>query len=76
MNFVYVMIVFVYMTTDTHRFALLSSRLSKHNKRIIYTVLEYDPLLDSSNMTTDDWGKIGVDIEVSDSEFMSFLNFI
>ncbi|XP_069391208.1 60 kDa lysophospholipase isoform X4 [Paralichthys olivaceus] len=37
--------------------------LSKDKKRIIYTVLEYCPLLDSSNMTTDDWGRIGKDIE-------------
>lgn len=26
--------------------------------------MEYSPLLDSSNMTTDDWGRIGKDIEV------------
>ncbi|KAM9341418.1 60 kDa lysophospholipase isoform 2-T2 [Symphorus nematophorus] len=33
------------------------------DKRIVYTVVEYDPLLDSSNMTPEDWGKIGLDIE-------------
>ncbi|TRY82094.1 hypothetical protein DNTS_014923 [Danionella cerebrum] len=38
--------------------------LSKQNKRIVYTVLEYSPLLDSCNMTTDDWATIGKDIEV------------
>ncbi|XP_059376715.1 60 kDa lysophospholipase isoform X2 [Carassius carassius] len=37
--------------------------LSKQNKRIVYTVLEYSPLLDSCNMTTDDWATIGKDIE-------------
>ncbi|XP_044128087.1 60 kDa lysophospholipase isoform X2 [Bufo gargarizans] len=37
--------------------------LSKQNKRIVYTVLEYSPLLDSCNMTTDDWAKIAKDIE-------------
>lgn len=42
----------------------ISSRLNKDNKRIIYSVMEYSPLLDSSNMTTDDWGRIGKDIEV------------
>lgn len=42
----------------------VSSRLNKDNKRIIYSVMEYSPLLDSSNMTTDDWGRIGKDIEV------------
>ena len=24
-------------------------------RRVIYTIYEYDPLLDSSNMTMDDW---------------------
>lgn len=42
----------------------VSFRMSKNNKRIIYSVLEYSPLLDSSNMTTEDWGRIGKDIEV------------
>lgn len=42
----------------------VSSRLNKDNKRIIYSVMEYSPLLDSSNMTTDDWGRLGKDIEV------------
>ncbi|XP_041828021.1 60 kDa lysophospholipase isoform X2 [Melanotaenia boesemani] len=37
--------------------------MSKSDKRIVYTVLEYNPLLDSSNMTTEDWAKIGKDIE-------------
>ncbi len=26
-----------------------------NHKRVIYTIYEYDPLLDSSNMTMDDW---------------------
>ncbi|XP_069590463.1 60 kDa lysophospholipase isoform X2 [Ranitomeya imitator] len=37
--------------------------LSKQNKRIVYTVLEYSPLLDSCNMTTYDWAKIAKDIK-------------
>ncbi|XP_047467044.1 60 kDa lysophospholipase isoform X2 [Mugil cephalus] len=37
--------------------------LSKEKKRVVYTILEYDPLLDSSNMTPDDWDKIGKDIK-------------
>ncbi|XP_019374036.1 PREDICTED: 60 kDa lysophospholipase isoform X1 [Gavialis gangeticus] len=32
--------------------------LSKQNKRIVYTIKELSPLLDSSNMTPDDWAKI------------------
>lgn len=50
----------------------VSPRLTKDNKRIIYSVLEYSPLLDSSNMTTDDWGRIGKDIEVSPTLSLSF----
>lgn len=59
-------IMFVYMIINTYGLIFLSSSLSKHKNRIVYTVLEYDPLLDSSNMTTEDWGKIGRDIEVLD----------
>lgn len=33
-------------------------------RRIIYTVTEYEPLLDSSNMTFVDWTKIAQDIKV------------
>ena len=32
-------------------------------KRVVYTIYEYDPLLDSSNMTMDDWIFIAKDIE-------------
>ncbi|XP_027856565.1 60 kDa lysophospholipase isoform X3 [Xiphophorus couchianus] len=46
---------------------------SKLNKRIIYTILEYSPLLDSSNMTTDDWGHIGIDIEKNYENFDGFV---
>uniref|UniRef100_T1J509 asparaginase n=1 Tax=Strigamia maritima TaxID=126957 RepID=T1J509_STRMM len=35
------------------------------NKRVIYTVYEYDPLLDSSNMTINDWIRIATDIQES-----------
>ncbi|XP_023208686.1 60 kDa lysophospholipase isoform X2 [Xiphophorus maculatus] len=48
-------------------------RPSKLNKRIIYTILEYSPLLDSSNMTTDDWGRIGKDIEKNYENFDGFV---
>ncbi|XP_030069641.1 60 kDa lysophospholipase [Microcaecilia unicolor] len=37
--------------------------LAKKNLRIVYTILEYSPLLDSCNMTTDDWAKIAMDIQ-------------
>ncbi|XP_041668087.1 60 kDa lysophospholipase isoform X3 [Cheilinus undulatus] len=47
--------------------------LSKDNKRIIYNILEYSPLLDSSNMTTDDWGRIGKDIEKNYESYDGFV---
>lgn len=34
-------------------------------KRIVYSIYEYEPLLDSSNMTMEDWAKIANDIRVS-----------
>lgn len=35
------------------------------SKRVIYNVLEYSPLCDSSNMTMDDWIRIAHDIKVT-----------
>ncbi|KAM4663806.1 60 kDa lysophospholipase [Discoglossus pictus] len=50
---------------DFHEFPenTLVLPLCKQNKRIVYTILEYSPLLDSCNMTTDDWAKIAKDIQ-------------
>ncbi|XP_034714693.1 60 kDa lysophospholipase isoform X3 [Etheostoma cragini] len=47
--------------------------LSKSNSRIVYTFLEYNPLLDSSNMTTEDWAKIGKDIEENYENYDGFV---
>ncbi|XP_058470658.1 60 kDa lysophospholipase isoform X3 [Solea solea] len=47
--------------------------MCKDCKRIIYTVLEYSPLLDSSNMTPDDWGRIGKDIEKNYQNYDGFV---
>ena len=38
---------------------------SGDNRRVIYNVLEYSPLCDSSDMTMDDWIRIAGDIKVS-----------
>ncbi|XP_020775290.2 60 kDa lysophospholipase isoform X4 [Boleophthalmus pectinirostris] len=46
---------------------------SKDSKRIVYTIMEYSPLLDSSNMTTDDWGRIGKDIEKNYQSYDGFV---
>ncbi|XP_008281700.1 60 kDa lysophospholipase isoform X4 [Stegastes partitus] len=50
-----------------------NKRVVYTNKRIVYTILEYNPLLDSSNMTTDDWGRIGKDIEKNYESFDGFV---
>ncbi|XP_053192274.1 60 kDa lysophospholipase [Scomber japonicus] len=47
--------------------------LSKEKRRIIYTIVEYNPLLDSSNMTTKDWAKIGRDIETEYENYDGFV---
>uniref|UniRef100_A0A8C5CUG9 asparaginase n=1 Tax=Gadus morhua TaxID=8049 RepID=A0A8C5CUG9_GADMO len=46
---------------------------SKNDQRVVYTLLEYDPLLDSSNMTTKDWEKIGKDIEKNYERYDGFV---
>ena len=33
--------------------------MTSGKKRVIYTISEYQPLLDSSNMTMDDWIQVG-----------------
>ncbi|XP_051749012.1 L-asparaginase 1-like isoform X2 [Ctenopharyngodon idella] len=47
--------------------------LSKQKPRVVYTILEYSPLLDSSNMTPDDWAKIGKDIEKYYEQYNGFV---
>ncbi|KAI9592488.1 asparaginase-domain-containing protein [Syncephalis fuscata] len=46
---------------------------SMYGKRIRYAILEYDPLLDSSNMTMDGWIQIATDIEANYKDFDSFI---
>ncbi|XP_066480279.1 60 kDa lysophospholipase-like [Tiliqua scincoides] len=47
--------------------------LSKRKKRIVYSILEYSPLLDSCNMTTDDWAKIAEDLEIYYERYDGFV---
>ncbi|KHN73373.1 L-asparaginase, partial [Toxocara canis] len=42
-------------------------------KRIVYWVVEYEPLLDSSDMTFDDWIRIGKDIRKSYHQYDGFV---
>ncbi|KAI9342842.1 asparaginase-domain-containing protein [Obelidium mucronatum] len=46
---------------------------SLYGKRIKYSILEYDPLMDSSNMTMKDWVKIVTDIEVNYHLYDAFM---
>lgn len=51
----------------------LTMPLSFFGKRVQYQILEYTPLLDSSNMTNDDWTHIAADIERFYHHFDSFV---
>ncbi|KAI9313557.1 asparaginase-domain-containing protein [Dichotomocladium elegans] len=51
----------------------LITPVSLYGKRIRYSILEYDPLLDSCNMTMDDWVRIVRDIEANYEFFDSFI---
>lgn len=44
-----------------------------NNYRIIYCIHEYDPLLDSSNMSMDDWARIARDIATHYQRFNAFV---
>ena len=47
--------------------------VSKYGKRIYYEIIEYDPLLDSCNMSLNEWGRIARDIESNYAEWDAFL---
>ncbi|XP_023932690.1 L-asparaginase-like [Lingula anatina] len=47
--------------------------LSKEKKNVIYCVYEYEPLLDSCNMTMDDWARIASDIKTYYEDFDGFV---
>lgn len=42
-------------------------------KRVVYWLVEYDPLLDSSDMTFDDWIRIAKDIRKSYDKYDGFV---
>ncbi|XP_067469463.1 60 kDa lysophospholipase isoform X2 [Thunnus thynnus] len=47
--------------------------MTKEKKRIIYTIEDSEPLLDSSNMNPEDWAKIGRDIEKYYEDYDGFV---
>ncbi|CRK88968.1 CLUMA_CG002603, isoform A [Clunio marinus] len=52
---------------------LVLPHVEGEHRRIIYTISEYEPLLDSSNMTFQDWMKIAEDIMQSYEFFDGFV---
>lgn len=50
---------------NTAKAPLALPSLGPGSKRILYTIYEYEPLLDSSNMTMDDWINIAKDLRVN-----------
>ncbi|XP_039272034.2 L-asparaginase-like [Styela clava] len=56
---------------DTHWFVL--PKLSLKEKQVIYCVMEYDVLLDSSNMTIDDYKRIARDIKANYESYDGFV---
>ncbi|KAH8117175.1 asparaginase-domain-containing protein [Phellopilus nigrolimitatus] len=56
--------------------SLVTPRTSIHagnSKRIRYAILEWDPLLDSSNVDTEDWIRIAEEIELNYAAFDAFV---
>ncbi|GAB0090497.1 Asparaginase [Sergentomyia squamirostris] len=47
--------------------------VENQHRRVVYTVTEYDPLLDSSNMTINDWVRLAEDIKQSYEFFDGFV---
>ncbi|ELU00495.1 hypothetical protein CAPTEDRAFT_167074 [Capitella teleta] len=61
-----------FLETVDNEAALCMPR-QKNGSRIIYSVSEYDPLLDSSNMTYADYALLATDIEKSYHEYDAFV---
>ncbi|ORZ33110.1 asparaginase-domain-containing protein [Catenaria anguillulae PL171] len=61
------------MGESPERVEALVTPVSLWGKRIVYSVLEYDPLLDSSNMSMQDWAKIASDVELNYEHYDAFI---
>ena len=59
-------------TSDVMMLPLVLPHVQDH-RRVIYSIFEYDPLLDSSNMTMDDWIHIAQDIQDAYELFDGFV---
>ncbi|XP_077985367.1 L-asparaginase-like [Glandiceps talaboti] len=47
--------------------------ISDKNRRVVYKLIDYDPLIDSSNMDVDGWVKIAIDIKQNYESFDAFV---
>ncbi|KAG0266042.1 hypothetical protein BG011_003480 [Mortierella polycephala] len=56
---------FAHLPNSQGKIPSLITPPSLYGKRIRYSILEYDPLLDSCNMTMTDWVRIATDIEAN-----------
>lgn len=52
---------------------LVLPHVQGETRRIIYTITEYEPLLDSSNMTISEWRRIAEDIKQAYAQFDGFV---
>lgn len=61
------------LTEDPRMGPFLISPVSEQGKRCVFRFLDYDPLLDSSNMGIAEWRKISKDVEQFYHEYDSFV---
>ncbi|KAF9915503.1 hypothetical protein BX616_006022 [Lobosporangium transversale] len=64
---------FSHLPNNQGRIPSLITPPSLYGKRIRYSILEYDPLLDSCNMTMTDWVRIATDIEANYELYDAFI---
>ncbi len=58
----------VLVDTHTH-----TCRLTFRGNRILYAILEYRPLLDSSNLSMEDWARMAQDVAIHYSKYHAFV---
>ncbi|KAF9184573.1 hypothetical protein BGZ51_003285 [Haplosporangium sp. Z 767] len=64
---------FAHLPNSQGKIPSLITPPSLYGKRIRYSILEYDPLLDSCNMTMTDWVRIATDIEANYELYDAFI---
>ncbi|KAG0221128.1 hypothetical protein BGX31_010150 [Mortierella sp. GBA43] len=64
---------FSHLPNNQGRIPSLITPPSLYGKRIRYSILEYDPLLDSCNITMTDWIRVAMDIEANYELYDAFI---